>query len=672
MKKIVILIIGLLITHAVVAQITVDAKIDSVAILIGQQARMTVGVTGSKGISVVFPEFKPSQHIIPGVEVLGSSVVDTTDLDNGLVRVSKIFTLTSFDEHLYAIPGMNVRVNGKMYRGNPLALKVLTVDVDTLHPNQFFPPKDVQDNPFQWAEWSTFFWLSVLVVILCGFGFYLCIQLRQNKPIITRIRIVKRILPHQRAMSAIEKLKEDRLPASEDQKTYYTKLTETLRQYIEDRFGFNAMEMTSAEIISHLQATGDQKMIDELRELFATADLVKFAKYSTLINENDANLLNAVHFIDETKLEGEATTERIVPKLSAEDLKTKQLRITIKSLIYAIAVIVVALLSYVVYGVSQLLIPYLLWYFLYSKKSEPTMKLSDTYAYRFAPKSWRIRLINLPMVLRCLTFVAVVIVLSRPQTHTSWGNKSVEGIDIMLAMDVSTSMLAEDLSPNRMEAAKDVAAEFIAGRPNDNIGLTIFAGEAFTQCPMTTDHASLLNLLHSVRTDIAARGLINDGTAIGMGLANAVSRLKESKAKSKVVILLTDGSNNTGDLSPMTAAQIAKSLGIRVYTIGVGTNKVARYPMPVAGGVQYVNIPVEIDTKTLSDIAAATQGNFYRATNNQQLKQIYKDIDKLEKSKMDVKKFSKRYEAYQPFALVAILLLLLEILLRTTVFRRIP
>ena len=157
-----------------------------------------------------------------------------------------------------------------------------------------------------------------------------------------------------------------------------------------------------------------------------------------------------------------------------------------------------------------------------------------------------------------------------------------------------------------------------------------------------------------------------------MGLANAVSRLKESKAKSKVVILLTDGSNNTGDLSPMTAAQIAKSLGIRVYTIGVGTNKVARYPMPVAGGVQYVNIPVEIDTKTLSDIAAATQGNFYRATNNQQLKQIYKDIDKLEKSKMDVKKFSKRYEAYQPFALAAILLLLLEILLRTTVFRRIP
>ena len=319
-----------------------------------------------------------------------------------------------------------------------------------------------------------------------------------------------------------------------------------------------------------------------------------------------------------------------------------------------------------------LLIPYLLWYFMYRKKSEPTIQMSDTYAYQFAPKSWRMRIMGLPMLLRCLTFVLLVVVLARPQTHNAWDSKTVEGIDIMLAMDVSTSMLAEDLRPNRMEAAKDVAREFISGRPSDNIGLTIFAGEAFTQCPMTTDHASLLNLLQSVRTDIAASGLISDGTAVGMGLANAVSRLKNSKTKSKVVILLTDGSNNMGDLSPMTSAQIAKSLGIRVYTIGVGTNKVARYPMPVAGGVQYVNIPVEIDTKTLSDIAAVTDGNFYRATNNQELKQIYRDIDKLEKSKMNVTKFSKRYEAYLPFAIAAFLALLLEILLRTTVLRRIP
>ena len=304
--------------------------------------------------------------------------------------------------------------------------------------------------------------------------------------------------------------------------------------------------------------------------------------------------------------------------------------------------------------------------------TEPTLKISDTRVYKFAPRSWKVILMPVLFIFRIIVFVLLVIILARPQTKNSWENQTREGIDIMLAMDISTSMLAEDLKPNRMEAAKKVAAEFIIGRPDDNIGLSIFAGEAFTQCPMTTDHASLLNLLQNVRTDLAARGLIQDGTAIGMGLANAVSRLKDSKAKSKVVILLTDGSNNMGDLSPMTSAEIAKSLGIRVYTVGVGTNKVAPYPMPVAGGVQYVNIPVEIDTKTLSEIADITDGDFYRATNNEELMEIYKEIDKLEKSKLNVKKFSKRYEAYQPFALAAVIILLLEILFSITIFKKLP
>ena len=319
-----------------------------------------------------------------------------------------------------------------------------------------------------------------------------------------------------------------------------------------------------------------------------------------------------------------------------------------------------------------LLIPYLIWYLLYRKKSEPTIQMSDTFAYQYAPASLRQKLVWLPDLLRIITFVMVVMVLARPQTHNSWGKKTSEGIDIMLAMDVSTSMLAQDLKPNRIEAAKSVAAEFISGRPDDNIGLTIFAGESFTQCPMTTDHTSLLNLLQNVRTDIAEKGLIEDGTAIGMGLANAVGRLKDSKTKSKVVILLTDGSNNMGDISPLTAAQIAKSLGIRVYTIAVGSKTVAPYPMQVGGTVQYVNVRADVDTGTLTKIAQTADGHFYRATNTAELKQIYKDIDKLEKSKMEIKRFSKRYEAYQPFAIVAVLSLLLEILLRITWFRRIP
>lgn len=319
-----------------------------------------------------------------------------------------------------------------------------------------------------------------------------------------------------------------------------------------------------------------------------------------------------------------------------------------------------------------LILPYIIWYVMWRKKSEPTIRMADTFAFRYASRSWKVMLMPLQLLLRIVAFTLLVIALARPQTHDSLKNETIEGIDMMLAMDVSTSMLAEDLSPNRIEAAKSVAAEFIAGRPNDNIGLTIFAGEAFTQCPMTIDHAALLSQLKNVRTDIAARGLIEDGTAIGMGLANAVGRLKDSQAKSRVVILLTDGSNNRGDISPMTAADIAKSLGIRVYTIGVGTNGMARYPMTAGGQTQYVQIPVEIDTKTLGDIARGTDGKFYRATNAKELREIYQEIDKLEKSKIDVQHFSRRYEAYQPFALGALLALLLEVLLRITIFRRIP
>jgi Ca-activated chloride channel family protein len=325
-----------------------------------------------------------------------------------------------------------------------------------------------------------------------------------------------------------------------------------------------------------------------------------------------------------------------------------------------------------------LIIPYIIWYVLFRKKSEPTIQMADTFAFRYAPRSWRVMLMPLQMILRLVAFTMLVVAMARPQTHDSVQNESIEGIDIMLAMDVSTSMLAEDLRDdaqhiqNRIEAAKAVAAEFIAGRANDNIGLTIFAGEAFTQCPMTIDHAALLSLLQNVRTDIAARGLIEDGTAIGMGLANAVSRLKDSKAKSRVVILLTDGSNNRGDISPMTAAEIARSLGIRVYTIGVGTNGTARYPLTVGGSVQYIQVPVEIDTQTLTDIAKATNGKFYRAKNAEELRQIYQEIDKLEKSKIEVQKYSRRYEDYQRYALIALGALLLEVLLRITVFRRIP
>ena len=319
-----------------------------------------------------------------------------------------------------------------------------------------------------------------------------------------------------------------------------------------------------------------------------------------------------------------------------------------------------------------LIIPYIIWYVMYRKKSEPTMRMSDTFVFRYAPKSLKVRLMPLQMLLRLTAFTFLVLALARPQTSNSWKNRQTEGIDIMLAIDVSTSMLAEDLKPNRIEAAKKVAVEFINGRPNDNIGLTLFAGEAYTQCPMTVDHAVLLNMLHNMRVDMAQRGLIDDGTAIGMGIANAVTRLKDSKAKSKVIILLTDGTNNRGQISPAMAAEIAHTFGIRVYTIGVGTNGTAPYPVPVAGGVEYINVPVEIDSKTLATIAAKTQGEFYRATNTEKLREVYHKIDQLEKTKMRVKQFSKRNEAFAPFMLVAVIALFLELLLNNSILRRLP
>lgn len=319
-----------------------------------------------------------------------------------------------------------------------------------------------------------------------------------------------------------------------------------------------------------------------------------------------------------------------------------------------------------------LLIPYVVWYILKHNDCDSSLRISSTASFHHAPRTLRQHLVHAPFLLRCLTFVMLVLVLCRPQTSNSWSDKNVEGIDIMLCVDVSTSMLSEDLKPNRLEAAKQVASEFIAGRPNDNIGLTIFAGESFTQCPMTTDHAVLLNLFEGLGCDMVQRGWISDGTAIGMGLANAIARLKDSKAKSKVVILLTDGSNNAGDISPQTAAEIARSFCVRVYTIGVGTNGSAPYPFNVGGRIVYQNIPVEIDTKILASIATTTNGEFYRATNNNKLREVYHEIDQLEKTKMNVKTYSKRYEAYGIFALIAALSLLIEIILRETLLKKIP
>lgn len=315
-----------------------------------------------------------------------------------------------------------------------------------------------------------------------------------------------------------------------------------------------------------------------------------------------------------------------------------------------------------------LLIPMIGWYIWKLCKSQASLQVSSSEAFD-APGagSWKVYLRHVPFALRMAAIAVLIIILARPQSTDSWQNTSTEGIDIVMAMDISSSMLAQDLKPNRLEASKDVAASFINGRPNDNIGLVVFAAESFTQCPLTTDHAVLLNLFKDIQP-----GIIDDGTAIGLGLANAVSRIKDSQAKSKVIILLTDGVNNAGEIAPVTAAEIAKAFGIRIYAIGVGTQGKAPYPFQTAFGVQYHDIDVEIDEPTLKQVAATTGGQYFRATDNASLKEIYSEIDKMEKTKISVQQYSKKQEEYKNWALLLFALLLVEILLRNTLLRNIP
>lgn len=312
------------------------------------------------------------------------------------------------------------------------------------------------------------------------------------------------------------------------------------------------------------------------------------------------------------------------------------------------------------------LIPVVGWYIYELHKADASVQMSSATTLKRSTRSWRVYLLHVPFVLRVAAITLLSIALARPQLTNRWSSESTEGIDIMMALDISGTMQAEDLKPNRLEAAKQVASDFVIARPNDQIGLVVFAGESFTQCPLTTDHAVLVNLFKSVKF-----GMIEDGTAIGLGLANAVNRMKDSPTKSKVIILLTDGSNNRGDIDPLTAAEIAKTFGIRVYAIGVGSHGQARVPVQTPMGVQYITMDSEFDETTLQNIASTTGGQYFRATDNNSLKQIYEQIDQLEKTKLRVREYAKHTDTFAPFLIAALLCLLAEILLRYFVLRTI-
>lgn len=315
-----------------------------------------------------------------------------------------------------------------------------------------------------------------------------------------------------------------------------------------------------------------------------------------------------------------------------------------------------------------LIIPLLVvWYFFRRRNHTAVMQVSTLEAIRGRRKSMKILVNESLYFLRLLALTFMIVALARPQTSLSRQDISIEGIDLMIAFDVSGSMLAMDFKPDRMGAAKEVAMEFIDGRPNDRIGLIIFSGETFTQCPLTTDHTVLKNLFRDIKS-----GMIDDGTAIGDGLATAVNRLRESKAVSKVIILLTDGVNNMGSLDPRSAAEIAKLYGIRIYTIGIGTYGQAPYPVQTPFGMQTQMMEVKIDEPLMQEIARMTDGKYFRATNNEKLREIYREIDQLEKSKIDVTEFRKKKEEFLPWLIIAGLIFLTELLLRYLYLKNIP
>ncbi len=315
-----------------------------------------------------------------------------------------------------------------------------------------------------------------------------------------------------------------------------------------------------------------------------------------------------------------------------------------------------------------LLVPILIaWYIFRQKDSKASLQISTLAGFSKAPFSFLVYLRHLPVAFRILAIALVIVVLARPQSSNTWQNVATEGIDIMIALDISSSMLARDFEPDRIEAAKNIGIQFISGRRNDRLGLAIFAGESFTMCPLTTDHASVINMFKDIKM-----GLLEDGTAIGSGLATAVTRLAESDAISRVVILLTDGVNNRGEVAPLTAAEIAKTYGVRVYAVGIGSQGMAPYPVQTPFGTRYQDMKVEIDEEVLTQIAEMTGGKYFRATDNEALKKVYEEIDRLEKTKIEVTEFSKKQEEYRLYAFIALALLASEVLLRTTVLRSIP
>ena len=611
MKKTIII---LFISHIAFSQ---TATLDTNTILIGQQINFTISNNVKSNKS--WPVYKES--LVEGIEIIKTSSIDTNDN-----IITQSFVITAWDSGSYYIPPISFSPTN-ITEGNILNVKTPKLDESA-------ELKDIKEpikEPIGWSD----IWPWLISIIMLSLIIYILKKYVFNKKEIIKNTQPKSIIPADIiALKELSKLDSAKIWQQGKIKEYHSQLSEIIRRYIENRFNSLALELTTHEILQNLASYIKEVQLNNLKILLERADLAKFAKSKPSDNNNIESMSLAKEFVRNTK----------------EKLKMDNYTFVNNEFFYLLIIPILILI----------------WYALKYKSYSSNILFSETTSISNIV-TLKQRLRHLPFLLKSIAAVLLIIALARPQSSSNWEESTTEGIDIVLSMDISGSMLARDLKPDRLEAAKDVAINFISKRKNDRVGLVIFAGESFTQCPLTTDHNVLINLFQDVKS-----GMIDDGTAIGMGLATAVNRLKDSKAISKVIILLTDGVNNSGMVPPLTAAEIAKKFGIRVYTIGVGTEGFAPYPFQTPFGVQYQDVEVRIDEVTLQDIATLTNGKYFRATNNNSLKEIYKSIDKLEKSKIEVTKFHKRTEEFFPLALSAFILLLLGFILQITYLKQIP
>lgn len=634
-------------------QATIKAALDSSRILIGDQVKLHFDISLDKNAQLLDIDFSVIDST-KGIEILESQKLQETPSESEKLYFTD-YKLTSFDSGYYRIPPVVLRYlyNGDTGRvqTNELAILVKTIPIQS-DTTQVMPIKPILTEPLKLRDFLPHFLIGAGALLVGLLIYWLS---RRRKPTLPK-RPPPMPPPHKIALDRLNALEKAQLWQKGELKNYYTQLTGIVREYVEARFKIPAPELTTEETLDLLKAqTLSQEWVSNLGDLLRSADLVKFAKAEPGVALHIGSLKNAVDFVQATREADPLPNNETEPKIQVSDF-----------------------LPMVIIGGWQMAHPWFLsllvflpllgWFYARNiKKRYSSIRIPSLGGLNTS--SIRTRLRPFLPIFRAIAFTLLVISLARPQKMLKEENITAEGIDIALAMDLSSSMLAQDFQPNRLEVSKRVARDFVAKRPYDRVGVVVFAGEAYTQCPLTTDH----NILDFFLAKLEC-GLLRDGTAIGMGLATAVNRLQDSEAKSKVIILLTDGVNNTGYQSPELAARLAKELAIKVYTIGVGSIGETLIPVSRSNDGRYIFdiARVEIDEELLQQIAEMTGGKYFRAQDAESLERIYQSIDELEKTKIEVTTIKRYSEEYHYFMFWGLLFLLLELVLRYTWLRSAP